>query len=58
MQKVVLGNTERQLKNKAIIGHSQRGFLKGKSCLSNLIFYNMVTCLVDEENAGCNLAAF
>lgn len=50
MQKVVLGNTERQLKKKAIIRHSQHGFLKRKSCLSNLI-YNMVTCLVDEENA-------
>ncbi|KAK4825282.1 hypothetical protein QYF61_026083 [Mycteria americana] len=31
---------------------SQHGFMKGRSCLTNLIsFYNQVTCLVDEEEA-------
>jgi len=31
---------------------SQRGFKKGRSCLTNLIsFYGQVTCLVDEEKA-------
>lgn len=51
MEKIVLGATERQLKNKAVIRHSQHGFMKGKSCLSNLIsFYDRVTCL-DEGKA-------
>lgn len=39
---------ERHLKDRAIIKHSQHGFLKGKSCLSYLIFfYDKVTCLVN-----------
>lgn len=43
MEKIVLEGTESLLKNKAIIRHSQYGFIKGKSTLSNLIsFYNKV----------------
>lgn len=30
-EKIILGNTERHLKNNAIIRHSQYGFTKGKS---------------------------
>jgi len=30
---------------------SQHGFIKGRSCLTNLIFYDQVTCLVDEGKA-------
>jgi len=30
---------------------SQHGFMKGRSCLTNLIFYDQVTCLVDERKA-------
>lgn len=33
MEKAVLGDTERHLNNKAIIRHSQRRSIKGKSCL-------------------------
>ncbi|KAK4810585.1 hypothetical protein QYF61_007322 [Mycteria americana] len=52
MEKIILGTTERHLKNNAIIRHSQHGFTKGKSCLTNLIsFYDKVTRLVDEGKA-------
>ena len=30
---------------------SQRGFMKGRFCLTNLIFYDLVTHLVDEGKA-------
>lgn len=39
-----------QLKNKAIIRHSQHRFIKGRSRLSNLLFSDKVACLVDERN--------
>ncbi|KAK4806138.1 hypothetical protein QYF61_001061 [Mycteria americana] len=52
MEKIILGTVERHLKDNAIIRHSQHGFPKGKSCLSNLIsFYDKVTRLVDEGKA-------
>ncbi|KAK4831911.1 LOW QUALITY PROTEIN: hypothetical protein QYF61_020058 [Mycteria americana] len=48
----IWGTTERHFKNNAIIRHSQHGFTKGKSCLTNLIsFYDKVTRLVDEGKA-------
>lgn len=36
------------LNNKAVGRHSQHGSIKEKSYLSNLIFYDKVTCLADE----------
>ena len=53
MEKIILDATERHLKNNAIIRHSQHGFTKGKSCLTNhlISFYNKVTHLVDEGKA-------
>ncbi|KAK4831609.1 LOW QUALITY PROTEIN: hypothetical protein QYF61_018369 [Mycteria americana] len=52
MERIILGAIERHLKNKAMIKHSQHGFTKGKSCLTNLIsFYDKVTRLVDEVKA-------
>lgn len=37
-------------KDKKVTGHSQHGFMKGKSCMTILIgFYDEVTGLVDEE---------
>ena len=52
MEKIILSTIERILKNNEIIRHSQHGFTKGKSCLTNLIsFYDKVTCLVGEGKA-------
>ncbi|KAJ7415110.1 RNA-directed DNA polymerase from mobile element jockey-like protein [Pitangus sulphuratus] len=49
MEKIVLGTTERRLKNNAVIRHSQHGFTKGKFCLTNLITsYDKITPLLDE----------
>lgn len=49
MDKIILGATERHLKDNAIIGHSQQGFTKQKYCLANLIsFYDKVAHLVEE----------
>ncbi|GAB0184089.1 mitochondrial enolase superfamily member 1 [Grus japonensis] len=46
---ILLGTISKHMKNK-VIGGSQRGFMKGKSRLINLIaFYNEVTGLVDSE---------
>ncbi|KAK4816993.1 hypothetical protein QYF61_025913 [Mycteria americana] len=50
MEKVILGVTEKQLRDNADIGHSQHGFMRGRSCLTNLIsFYDKVTHLVDQR---------
>lgn len=44
MKKIILGSIEKHLKDNAITGHSQHSFTRGKSCLSNLIFfYDKVT---------------
>ncbi|KAK4811098.1 hypothetical protein QYF61_016384, partial [Mycteria americana] len=49
MEKVILGVTERYLRDNAVTGHSQHGFTRGKSCLTNLIsFYDKVSHLVDQ----------
>ena len=35
------------------VRHSQHGFVKGRSCLTNpMFFYDLVTCLVDEGKAA------
>ncbi|KAJ7428086.1 rna-directed dna polymerase from mobile element jockey-like [Pitangus sulphuratus] len=41
MEKIILGSIENHLKDNTIFGHNQHGFMRGKSCLSNLIsFYD------------------
>jgi len=47
MMEVILGVTEKDLKDNAVISQSQHGFLKEKLCLTNLItFHDKVTHLV------------
>lgn len=43
IERIILGVIEKHLKNNAVIGHRQHGFMRGKSCLTDLIsFYNKV----------------
>jgi len=49
MDRILLETILRHLENKEMIGDSQHGFSKGKSCLTNLVvFCHMVTVLVDK----------
>ncbi|TRZ06616.1 hypothetical protein HGM15179_020490 [Zosterops borbonicus] len=48
MKKIILEHIEKHLEANAVISHSQHDFMRGKSCLSNLIFfYDKVIHLVD-----------
>jgi len=52
MEQLVLEVFIKQVEEKKVIGSSQHGFTKRKSCLTNLIaFYNGVTGWVDEGRA-------
>lgn len=48
MEKIILGVNEKDLKDNVVIGHSQHGLTRRKSCLMNLIFYDKVTHLADQ----------
>ncbi|KAF4804844.1 RNA-directed DNA polymerase from mobile element jockey-like protein [Turdus rufiventris] len=49
MEKIILGGIEKHLKDNTVIGHSQHGFMRGKSYFSNLIsFYDNAIHLVDQ----------
>jgi len=52
MQRFILSAPTGHVKDNQGIRPSQHRFMKGRSCLTNLIsFYNKVTCLVDEGKA-------
>lgn len=48
MEKVILGGVEKHLQDNSVTGHKKHGFLRGQTCLSNLIsFYFRITHLGD-----------
>ncbi|GAB0179712.1 mitochondrial enolase superfamily member 1 [Grus japonensis] len=52
MEQFILGVLTKHVQDNQGIRPSQHGFMKGRSCLTNLIsFYDLVTRLVDEGKA-------
>ncbi|GAB0203341.1 mitochondrial enolase superfamily member 1 [Grus japonensis] len=52
MEQIILSAITWHVQDNQVIRPSQHGFMKGRSCLTNLIsFYYKVTCLVDEGKA-------
>lgn len=49
VEEVMLETVSERIKDKEVIGSSQRGFMKGKSRATNLIdFYSKIICSVDK----------
>ncbi|GAB0187582.1 mitochondrial enolase superfamily member 1 [Grus japonensis] len=52
MEQIILSAIMWHVQDNQVIRPSQHGFMKGRSCLTNLIsFYDKVTCLVEEGKA-------
>ena len=52
MEQLILSTITQHMRDNQGIRPSQHGFMKGGSCLTNLIsFYDRVTCLLDEGKA-------
>jgi len=52
MEQIIVTAITRHTQDDWVIRPSQQGFMKGRSCLTDLIaFYDQVTCLVDEGKA-------
>ncbi|PKU43563.1 hypothetical protein llap_6139 [Limosa lapponica baueri] len=52
MEQIILSAIMQHMKYTQVIRPSQHGFMRGTSCLTNLIsFYDKMTCLVDEGKA-------
>lgn len=52
MEQILLEVMLRHMDKKEAIGHRQHHFIKGKSCLQNLLaFYNVITVFVDRGRA-------
>ncbi|KAF1606038.1 UNVERIFIED_CONTAM: hypothetical protein FQV16_0004848, partial [Eudyptes robustus] len=51
MEQIVLSAITRHVRDDQVIRPSQHGFMKGRSCLTDPIFYDKVTHLVDEGKA-------
>ena len=52
MEQIILSSIAWHIQDNQVIRPSQHGFMKGRSCLTNLIsFYDKVTYLVDEGKA-------
>ncbi|GAB0204867.1 mitochondrial enolase superfamily member 1 [Grus japonensis] len=51
MEQIILSAITWHLQDNKVIRPSQHGFMKGKSCLTNLISYDKVTHLVEEGKA-------
>jgi len=52
MEQNLLETTLRHMENQEVTGDSHYGFTKGKSCLTNLVVYDVVTVLVDKGRAN------